>query len=814
MRYAGKILSGLIAAIIVTAAMSAVPFTAPAVNAYASGRASGQLAYDHIMSAPVAVTSDGERAYVLDANGDITILDGNETHAFDGTVVYPYGDAADPSAADKTAVLAGTVYLYDADTVAAISRDSGIYELTSDGVRLRTDAETVSSVPVTVNGSITGGAADENELYVIVSSGSRLSLYAYPLTGGEARTVVLDLPADGSITAAAFVGGVFYYATDYTLYSLDEPGGYDTRGGITSMTEYDGKLLFSTRAGRIYSYDGETTGTVLGSSEKISVASRRNTVAFADKGNNRVTVMHDGNTEVFSVDRPNSVAVSYTGNIYVASDDGIVGIPDGNTVFSSDEIVTDICFDYERIDEDVIYAVSESGSLTDATDGTEIATGIVAAAPHPDGGVFALGADGSVTHYAASGDGYSAVSSFSARSGSNDIDADRKGNVYVLSSGTIYKYAYGGDGYGTGSAINAADPAAAIEISETEFTSDGYAVGYGDIIAVGSHSGRTDIIPASDAGTDMLNGDAYSEAYREFEADNFTDDPNASDTAANIAITTIVTEVYSCPVEMPSENGEIAAGTYVILIARYGDSDYWYAIAESEQEGSLVGYVNINATETCAYMTAEETEAAYGTDLRRYAYGLDKSIKVYKYPSSSAPVVLASASVDASGDNHEFMLASFVSGYKDENGNEWYRVVWQKADGDDTFYDGYMPEYSLTKTSGDQTEPDCNGEINVPGREYAECYELSDGEYVLTGETIANGTPVEIIGNYTKAEEYTHIRYKDDGGTVRDCYVLTGDVRQTEAGWYQVVMFVVGGVVIVFLAILVIVFIKRKRKID
>ena len=96
----------------------------------------------------------------------------------------------------------------------------------------------------------------------------------------------------------------------------------------------------------------------------------------------------------------------------------------------------------------------------------------------------------------------------------------------------------------------------------------------------------------------------------------------------------------------------------------------------------------------------------------------------------------------------------------------------------------------------------------------AVCYDLVGGSYIENGMTVADGTPVEVIGDYTKSEEYTRVRYTDEEGTVRECWLLTSQVRMTEAGWYQVVMFIVAAVVVLFLAVLVIVFVRRRKKID
>ena len=802
MRYARKIFTSLIAipiaVLTATAALLALPLTRPSAAEAATGAAG--LSYDYIMSAPLAVAAEGENVYVLDESGEVSSLSDGAVGKFTGETFTP-GEAA---SADKLAAFGGAVYLYGSDVVAVTSGSAGIYEITENGVALRTDAESSSPLSVGLTGDAVTAAADGDALYIVTESGGRYSLIKW--SDGNTETIAVELPADGNVTASAVLDGVFYYATDYTLYSLEQPDGCDTRGGIISMAASGDKLLFTTRSGRVHSYDGSVTETVLGKSGHISVSSRRNTVAFADKGNNRVTVMRDGETTSLPADSPNAAAISYTGEIFTASDNKIVNVSRDAEVFVSEGIVADICFDIKAVDKDIVYALGENGDLTEANGGTAIASSVSAIAPSPEGGVLALGTDGTVTHYAAGDNGgYTAVSSFTAAAGT-DIDADRAGNVYVLSGGEISKYSPDGS---TSEKLGVSD-IDSFEISEVSFAADGYAVGFGDIVTVGLHSRSTDVIPAGNAGTDMLDGEEDKEAYTAFSDEKFNSSPAPSSERADIAVVTTDTEIYPCPAEMPSDAGTITKGTYVTLVARYEDTDYYLAIAESAEEGSAIGYINVNAVERCDYMTEEETIAEYGPDLRRYVYIVSP---IYKYPSEEAPV-LESSTIDTDSDYNEFTVAPFVKGYKDAKGGSWYRVVWADASDKNVTLDGYMKVSTLSLVSGDQTEPDINGEIRADDGVSAKCYAIVSGEYVENGDFVADRTKVEIVGDYTKSEEYTHIRYKDENGTVRDCYVLTGEVILTEAGRYQIVMFVVAGVVAVFLIVLVTVYLRRRKKID
>ena len=796
MNTAGKISIGILAALFAAAAFLAF---APEAAEVASARDYGALSYSYMLDSPEAVASSDGQIYVLGSGGNVFRLnDGVPTPQNDESIVCV--DEISAEDADKLAAVEGTVYLYGSEYVAAAATDDGIYEITDTTISLRTK-ESVSPVSVTgIDGKYVCAAADGNTLMIIAETDSGFSLYS--VSGTTASLLSYNLTADGDITAAATAGGKFYYATDHSLYSSDKSEGYTTRGGIVSMTEAGGELYFAAKSGSIYAFDGENTRTVISGSEKISVASRRNTVAFADKGNNVVTVMRDGYTETYAVEKPEAVAVNRFGDTYASANGNIIKASDGSVLFSASEPVTDFCFDSGNITGDTAYAVTESGGflLLSESGTVTVITDAIAAAPKTNGGAFALGDNGSVTAISADG---SASDTGISLTGAYDMETDRANNIFLLGTDGIYKYAAGENGYSDGVLIAETAGLAAFDICEAEFSSDGYTVGFGDIIAVTSKGGTTAI--AANPGTNMLDDKSL---YTEFEKEIYGDAPNNSEYAANIAVVTTNTEIYPCPVEMPSEYNAISEGTYVILVAEYSDSGYWYAIAESKTAGSAVGYINIDAVASAEYMTDEEMSAAYGSDLRRYARDVTP---IYKFPSTSAPHLVERTSIDVDGRYNEFTLAPFVKDYSDRRGNAWYRVVWQSEDG--SRLDGYIPAYALSDRSGSQTEPDFNGRIHAPEGN-AECYVLQNGSYVANGRTIADDTEVEIIGTYTKSEPYTHIKYIDEDGAVRECYVLTSQVRQTEAGWYQVIMFIVAAAVVVFLVILIIFLAKRRNKIQ
>ena len=821
-------------------ALAISPFSARgalAVGGNAEPTEPTALAYRYVMSAPEPAAADGGYIYVLDDDGGVArVASSGRTDLIEDNIALSGISSADE--ADKISVLTLTendtakTYIRlcgDGTTAVAAGTNGGkpvFYEIYGSSVKY-IDPTAEDPAAVGLGGvqpssgcEFVGGAACNDTLYLIergdTAGGNRFSLLAYDASGGEntPEMLVIDLDAYGNtIAAAAANNDELVFATESVLYTLSLENGDITEspvGGITSLTFFGGEPYYTTAAGKLYAFGGDEP--VLSMSEKISVTSRRGTVAFADGGNDRVTVMRDGSQSDIRVKNPAAAAIGYTGTLFVASDKNVIAFDGGDQIASYDAeaIITDICVDAADILADSLYVLTESGELLfidTRAQGTpeSVTSGVTAIAARPDGGVFALGSDGVVTACFPSGDGFTTESTGVTATGGTDIDSDRAGDLFILTDGGISAYILSSGVYGAAEQVNGTNDLAAFEICETEFSSDGYAISFGDMITVGKYSEATDIVPASSALTDMKNGD-----YSDFENAAMTSAPLPKDEAAQIYRTAVVTEIYPFPVESPSMSGDIEKGAYVILVAAYEDSDYGYAIVESETRGSLIGYVDLRALEKCAYMTDEETEEAYGADLRRYVRISGTVIR--KYPSLSAPGLSLSedAEVYAAETNAEFTLAPFIDDYRDSDGERWYRVIVDEKGGP---YDGYVRISVMSDRSGSQIEPRYNGEVHAPdGR--AVCYDLVGGNYVENGMTVADGTPVEVIGDYTKSEEYTRVRYTDEEGTVRECWLLTSQVRMTEAGWYQVVMFIVAAVVVLFLAVLVIVFVKRRKKID
>ena len=605
----------------------------------------------------------------------------------------------------------------------------------------------------------------------------------------------------GRVSAASAVfGGRLYIATDGGLYSVDVNSDLpsvkaeSTYGAVIALASAD-KPYYVTSSGKIYALgESEPVGAYSG---KITAASRRGKIAYAEYAADEVTVVTASGSEKYFVPRPSAVAIGYSGTVYAASGFTVVKAESGVVIRTYDENVTDICFDSADVGCEMPFALTESGELY-SPDGNAVGSGVKLVSSFY-GGILAA-TESAVSLYSGSdGDGgYTATELFAA-SGAEDIAADRAGNIFVLSGGTITKYSAGENGIYSETGNKTYANATSFIINETEF-GDG---GFGDVITVSSDASSPAVTASEDAGTDMLTGGAYDEAYEAFIKENFSDLTGVpvTDGGADIYVAKEDLQLYGGPVEMP-QSADIKGGSFLIALTPVYQTesgtatDYIY-VASEQSDGIKTGFVNVRMIEEC------EVAAYYDKNAKYTTYELS----LYKYPT----YLLDGTEIKKLEVNVKVTLLPFVEEYRDSSGRAWsYVSVGESADE----LRGYIPSVYLSEKSAALAEPYYNGEIRTDGGIAAECYALNGDKYEKSGKSVADGTRVEIIGNYTKANEYTHIKYIDENGEVCECYVLTSDVIQTEAGWYQVIMFIVAAVVVVFLIVLAVVFIKRKKKID
>lgn len=798
MRHSLRIFTASVVALAAILGLVALSLSGGAFSARAqSGAQPADAAFSYIYGMPVSATGDGECVYLLGDDGAVLRLypDGSVS-AFGGTVTLVGADSAADS--DVIAVSENVAYLFGGDVIAAAVGDSGVYSLTKDALSL--SGEQLSAVATPASDCVfTSVASDGTVLYLTEYNEKtyKYSIYSFDGTDKSAIVVGADM---GAVLSSAVFDDTLYIATDGGLYSvgvgsaLPSVKAESTYGAAIAVASAD-KPYYVTSSGKIYTLgDSEPVGAYSG---RITAASRRGKIAYAEYAADEVSVVTSGGIEKYSVPRPSAVAIGYSGTVYAASGFTVVKAESGEVVRTYTENVTDICFDSTDVGEEVPYVLTESGALySPDSDGASIGTGIKLISSF-DGGVLAVTESAVLLYTPSDEDGVYTTTELFAASGAEDIAADRAGNIFVLSGGNITEYSADESGIYAEAGSHAYDNATTFIINETEFGESGF----GDIIVVSSDASSPSVTASEDAGTDMLTGGAYDEAYTAFIKENYADLKNEplTDSGANIYVAKEDLQLYSGPVEMP-QIADIEKGSFLIALTPAYQTDGKttdYIYVASEQSGGIEGFVNVRMTEKC------EKTAYYDKNARYTTYELT----LYKYPAS----MIKGTELKKLDANVKVTLLPFVEEYRDVSGRAWsYVSVGEGADE----VRGYLPSVYLSEKSAALAEPYYNGEIRTDDGIAAECYVFDGNKYEKSGKSVADGTRVEIVGNYTKANEYTHIKYIDENGEVCECYVLTSDVIQTEAGWYQVIMFIVAAVVVVFLIVLAVVFIRRKKKID
>lgn len=798
MRHSLRIFTAAIAALAAILGLVALTLSGGAFSARAEGgKQTADAAFSYIYGMPVSATGNGECVYLLGDDGAVLDLypDGSVS-PFGGTITLVGADSA--ANADVIAISESTAYLFGGSIIAAAVGSDGVYALTQDSLSLSDEQSRAKAKPET-DCVFTSVASDGSVLYLTEYNEKTLKYFIYSFDGTK-KSAIISGAEIGAVLSSAVFGGRLYIATDGGLYSVDVGSelpsvkAESTYGAVIALASAD-KPYYVTSSGKIYALgESEPVGAYSG---RITAASRRGKIAYAEYAADEVTVVTASGSEKYFVPRPSAVAIGYSGTVYAASGFTVVKAESGVVIRTYDENVTDICFDSADVGCEMPFVLTESGELY-SPDGNAVGSGVKLVSSFC-GGILAA-TESAVSLYSGSdGDGgYTATELFAA-SGAEDMAADRAGNIFVLSGGTITKYSAGENGIYSETENKTYANATSFIINETEF-GDG---GFGDVIAVSSDASSPAVTASEDAGTDMLTGGAYDEAYEAFIKENFSDLTGVpvTDGGADIYVAKEDLQLYGGPVEMP-QSADIKGGSFLIALTPVYQTesgtatDYIY-VASEQSDGIKTGFVNVRMIEEC------EVAAYYDKNAKYTTYELS----LYKYPT----YLLNGTEIKKLEVNVKVTLLPFVEEYRDSSGRAWsYVSVGEGADE----LRGYIPSVYLSEKSAALAEPYYNGEIRTDGGIAAECYALNGGKYEKSGKSVADGTRVEIIGNYTKANEYTHIKYIDENGEVCECYVLTSDVIQTEAGWYQVIMFIVAAVVVVFLIVLAVVFIKRKKKID
>lgn len=752
----------------------------------------GRLAYGYIMSLPVAVDTDGNRLYVLDSRGQIVSPSSR-------SVIATEENASRFAVCGGVAVTNKEADARDVFAFETADGEIGRGEITPSAIYFRDpDGENSVFVSAEENTSFLCGDAFDGKLYVCVRRQNGVAVVAYDLSDASQTLVKNNVVADDEIHSIAVKSeNEIYYATPYSLYRLN--GGGENVGGITSLSTDGQAIFYTTRSGKVCrrTETGEET-ILLRAAETVSVATRKNFAVFTDCGNNKITVVRGNTTTSAEVLRPTSATVDYAGRIYVASEERILvysrtlePLPEETTTLEgNDETVTKIGIDPSDVtDNAVIYALTADGILHRTSDESTLSD-IKRFEIRQNGEIYVMKTDGSVLRYARDLSGGTEVV---AAGDYVDLTVDRAGNLFLTDGTALYKVQSGNPVAVSGVTF---DEASEIAVSSVEIGGKN-AVGFGDIIAFPAGGCESVLVPRAVAGTDMRD-DKNDSTLTNFLAAHNTDKANAKTDNPDIRKTVMVTEVYAFPSETPNAYGEAGIDTHVIVIAAYPDSDYLYAIVEAPNH-SMKGFIRKQAmTDSLPLVKLYEQENCYAT----------VKTKVYQYPTVNSPAV----SETVLGNAYPF--CDFVDGYRDSAGRIWYRIFYLE---DGFAYEGYIIRstasfYGYTGGQFKQIVPDATVKADSAT---VVIYDLLGGAYVPVG-SIASGTEIQLEETFKKGNEYTQITYvvDDKTGETRTCYVKTEFVKPTVGTWYQVVMFVVAGVLVAALIVIVIVVIHRRRKID
>lgn len=742
---------------------------------------SSTLSYAYIMDDPLAVAADGEKLYALDSDGNVIEVGSTLT------VVETRAGAK------KLAVSGGRIVTDSADDCVAVFCGNYSGEITPLAIYIgEGDSRTVAAVPD--EGFVfESGALDGNVLYAAARKhNGTAALFAYDFSDNNSKTLIKnEITTDNAeIVAMTVSAGKIRYATSYSLFTVGSSRG-EHIGGIQSLTAGGENLYFTTRSGEICAYDGQRTDTLLAAAEKVTVATRKNFAVFTDKGNNLLTLFRDGATLTAQTERPTSAAIDYAGNIYVASENKVMTFTRGleyvgeesDMLFGgADENIAEIATDPSDVTGCTLYALSDNGTLRRNTD-DNTASGLKSVEISADGVVYGMRDDGSVVKFS------SDLSSETQVLPDGEFVAftlDRGDHVYRATADAIFRDNETQPIF-VGSGITE------IAVSAVTLASPNF-VTYGDMIVISDDGCSSVVLPRASAGTDMRD-DETDEKYTEFliAADGAATE--TTDHSPDLRRAETVSDVYMFPAETPvGGNKEIEVGAYVIIIAKYYDSAYYYAIAETKN-GSVKGFVNGNTLSDALPLDAEYDSNACAPIM---------SASIYKYPSPAAEVV-GEATLGT-----PYAILPFVASYRDSAGREWLRVAFGNGSG------GYIlrSNVAVNGHTGGYNKDMYTDAIIKSNEDSVTTYIDSEGKFELG--TIADGTPVKLEETFNKSLEFIKITYVSDTetGATTTCYVRTEFVKHTESGWYQVIFFIVGGVVIVAIAVIIFVMIRKKRRID
>ncbi|MBR6788743.1 MAG: hypothetical protein IKM44_02930 [Clostridia bacterium] len=655
-------------------------------------------------------------------------------------------------------------------------------EITDTQIFIYEDTERVLSDSI---GKYLCGVAHENYLFVFEELSNRISLSKINLNDGTSQTLKYDVDTDAEIISVAYDGENVYYATPYSLYSTNRAESYNV-GGITSLTTIGKNLYYTTRSGKICQFTNGNSETLFSTSEKINVDARGSITAFSDYGNHSITVIDDHGNYKIPVSHPSDVAIAYDGSILVSSENKIIKFEGKSGVLKKEysfadlqENIVQVKTDLFDVSSEMVYAITQNNKLLRSIDNKTLDN--VKAVEVFGKEIYVLTTSGGVIKY---DENLSNPSQILSDGNFDGFFMDNAKNVYRYDNLGIYK--------NTDSVPYSVEGLTDVALSRTKITKNGV-LGFGDLITIAKGTCHNGTISRDELGIDMLDN---NDSYKQFIDSVNNSIPESTNTAHDIYIVEIDCYSYSAPTEMPATDSKrINKGTYAIVLGAYQDTDYAYALIET-QGGGIYAFINVNTLSKKLPYTEPKENNCTATSI----------VKIYKHPSITSPQV-AETTVGKS-----YLIKNFADEYVDGYSQKWIRIEYSDSNGQ---MNGYVLRNNVAingTVGGDYKQIVPNAEIKCD-KDFVDTYFDRDTSSVLG--KIKNGTKVQMEEEFLKGREFTKITYvvNENTGATSTCFVKTEYLKHTEAGYYQVIMFYVGIVLIVAITIIVIIAVKRKNKI-
>lgn len=763
-----------------------VSLYADSYNLYAGG-ASETYKFDLSGKNGTRVSDNGADGYAVAGGANFRLKDG---------VLYGEYGGSTAQVADGVGGIAA-----DGDTLYAYKTAGGVF-------RYEVENGAAGGETPVVSDAVAAVAAANGRLYAAVRKNASVSSVCEITASG---TVELDRQIYGAVKLTADGDKLFLLAGGRVTMYKDGARTTAAAPDILDIAASNGALYALTYAGSIVRFSDDLTGTteLVASASAAhgffngpqSLATKKDAIAVADTGNDRVAVLTDAVRYLdYPFSQPVAAAMDDYDNLYVAHAASRVEIfsADGThvrTVSGGDIRIRDLKIN--SLDEIVVRA--DDGLYTLDNDVfTRIYAGqtdAIAFLPNADD-LYAL-SDGKVYSVAFDPDAkdsgaLSEVTEVAAAATDFALDIER--SVYAAAGGKVYKYVLTDAGYTLADTAvpETNSPYVSDDVRITLSTIYTDMIDYGDILLTDTFASAVWKIDRAVLGVVMIDNVPPPED---------TSHTETTGTVSAVYEISEAVELYEYPRDM-SPDCTLAAGTDILVVADTidGAPAYAYVVAEHEVDGSMTlvsGYVRRLRLKT-------EDNLPYTDPVKDTASVQNDGAKFYKYPSLYAKALSAYQNVPK---DTAVTLLPFAEAYRDGSGGRWYRIEVEGGS-------AYIPAYNVTVNNyiPNGIRPQYNAVIvEYEGKTAADTFVLNDdGTYSTLNEAaLPAGTRVEVVGAFDPSGEYTHIRHYDEalGGTL-DCYVLTGHIDYRGVNAVQIIAVVL---IIVTVVAAVILFIWRYR---